>query len=277
MIVLLSLTVNQKVAQDEYAVTYNKYTQTFGDKIYDQGSYTVKVGDDFIKFKRTLQNLIVGDIFCMSRDKIILELEVAIQYELNAHSIVPFILKQFSNYDAYIYFLQKIAKSTISNVCANFDAEQYYNLRTQIDTAMFNQLKIDINTTVGSTIEFFQLVDIIFPIQYASIIVAKQNIQQNINTARNQRDSSITAANTTLFQAQLSADVIIANSNYTAQVTINNAYAFQNITLTKWDQRTFGFNYTKNRLDLNQSEFIDYLKSELLRSSPDSYVQLPGI
>lgn len=277
MIVLLALTVNQKVGQDEYGIRYNRYTMHLDNQVYTQGSFTIGVGDRFIKFKRTLQNLDIGDIFCMSHDKIILELDVAIQYELDQHSLISFILKQYGDIDTYIYFLQQVAKSTISNVCTGFDAEQYYNQRSLIDQAMFNQLRVDINDTIGATIEFFQLVNIVFPEQYAAIIVEKQNIQQNINTALNQRDSSIISANTTLFQAQLNAEAIVTNANYTASVNLNRAFAFQNITITQWNQRASAFRSIKDRLNLNQTEFIGYLESELMRSAIGSYIQLPGV
>jgi regulator of protease activity HflC (stomatin/prohibitin superfamily) len=270
-IVLLSVTVNQAVAQNEYVVGYNNYTQEF-TKIYSQGKYTIDVGELFIPFTRTVQEF-NSDIDCLTQDKVEITLTFAIQYQYQEDYLIPIILQKFGNNKNYKNWFQASVYSSIQESSLKFNAIDYYSQRGTVDSTMYNDLVVNINKLVlddsnmGTLINFFQLVNIKFPTSFSTIIQQKQNIQQSELTATNNRTSLITNANTQLLEAQRTADIIILNANYSAIININEAEALANVELQKWTNRAIAYSQAKDNLNFNASQMVQYLKSENLRNS----------
>ena len=80
MIVLLSMNTLQEVKQNEFAVEYNTYTCHF-NKVLSQGKYTTQVGTKFFHFGRTLKDLNLGVIECMTADQVLVKLDVNMQIQ----------------------------------------------------------------------------------------------------------------------------------------------------------------------------------------------------
>ena len=81
MITLLALSVNRQVEQDEYAVQYYVHTKSFGP-LLEQGKHTTKVDTKFFIFPRTVYDLGIPTITCLSSDKIEIDLTVDVQAAL---------------------------------------------------------------------------------------------------------------------------------------------------------------------------------------------------
>lgn len=266
MIVLLSLTVNKPVNQNEYAVSYNIYTTKLGP-VYSQGKYTLSVGDKLYKFERTLQDF-NKDITCLTIDKVLITISSSTQFQYQKESLIPIIMKQFTDDKIYKDFLHNLIISSISNTCSKFTAENYYTERAIIDQQIYSNLITDIDhLDIGTNIQFFQLVNIIFPTTFSQIIQQKQNIGQMELTAINNRESLITNANTELLKAQRTADINIINANNTALIILNKAKIDSEIASNLWQQRGYIYKNILISLNFNHSQLIDYLKSENLRNS----------
>jgi len=266
-IVLISVTVNKRVEQDEFGVIYNQYSRNFG-AIREQGVYTVNVGDDFIKFKRTLKDVDIDQINCITKDKIVISLTISAQYQYNQNDLIPIVLQQFDNAVTFELFLDNIVSNIILRQCGLYNAENYYTDRGNIYNNMYDALLFEINNnTFGSTIEFFQLKNIDFPDSFALAITTKQLTIQNKITTLNDRATQLINANTTLMQSQRYADVAIINATTKSNININQADISYNITLNQWIQRANTLNTIKTNLALNNTQLLDYLKSEIIRIS----------
>jgi len=266
-IILPALTVNKTVNQSEVCVTYNSFTKQFGSKIYTQGSYTLNVGDSYKCFQRTIQSLDKLATFdCLSNDKVKINIDMSIQYQIMIDEIVN-IFMLFDTDENYVSFLNMIVSSSISNICSQYTAEQFYNIRSIIDSVIQQNL-IDIfkSTYVMATLEQYQLINIDFPTEYINAISAKQNTQQKINTALNQRNSSITNAQTKITLMEQSALVIINNATLKSQININNANNIYNITFTKLKSQADGYFTTMTNLGINGSELIKYIETTLYQT-----------
>ncbi len=273
-IVLLAVTVNKRVEQDEFGVIYNDFTKQFG-KIYDQGVYAYGVGDKFIKFKRTLKDVDIDQINCITKDKIVIGLTISAQYQYNRDDLIPVVLQNFNNGDGYESFLSNIVRNIILRQCGLYDAESYYTDRGNIYNNMYDSLlnEINNNTNIGSnynlgaTIEFFQLKNIDFPDTFAQAITSKQLVMQNKITKLNDRTTQLILANTTLLQNQRQADIILINSNTQANINMNQAQTSYDVIVNQWNLRSNTYKSIIDNLKLNQSQFIEYLKSEAIRNS----------
>lgn len=265
LIVLLSLTV-KNVKQTDYAVGYDNYTMAF-TKVYTQGQYVTKVGETLIVLPRTLQEFSTS-LLCLTSDKVLVTLDVAMQFQYEKSELINTILKKFNGKKNYNKFIENRATSSIMDTCLQYTAEQYYTERSNIDIQMYNNLvKIVNNKHIGSNIEFFQLVNIEFPQSFSNVVTQKQNVQQDALTATNNRQSILTNAYTVLYEAQRIASITLINANNTATININKAMTNAGAQQELWNKRAYAYSYTANILGLNGSEIIDYIENDNIRNS----------
>jgi hypothetical protein len=236
--------------------------------VKEQGAYTTGVGVDFIQFQRTLHDLPVSSITCLSKDKVVLDLHVKVQIRYERSALIPLILRQYGTRKNHEVFLEHIATAILVDKCLEYDAEQYYTMRSEVDAMMFQELVLGMNNhDFGAEVEFFQLINIQLPSELAYIIEKKQNIAQEIITATNDRENQLIKADTAYLQAEQQAQVILINANNTAAITTNRADTRQAIVQTEWENRAAAYDAVITALGLDAESFIAYLKSEIARSA----------
>jgi regulator of protease activity HflC (stomatin/prohibitin superfamily) len=265
MIVLLSVTV-KTVEQSDYAVGYDNYTMEF-TKVYTQGKYVTKVREYLIKLPRTLQEY-GSTITCLTKDKVLVNLEFTMQFQYNRDTLESIILRNFEGKVKYNTFLENRVLSSLMDTCLKYEAEEYYTSRGQIDIDMYGDLtKIINDKNLGSTVEFFQLVNIGFPKDFSDVITKKQTVQQEALTATNDRQSILTNAQTSLYEAERTASITLINANNTALIILNKALADSEAQSELWQQRSFGYGHTQTILELNGTEMIDYIETDNVKKS----------
>ena len=265
MIILLSLTVKD-VEQTEYAVGYDNYTMKFTE-IYTQGRYVTKVGEYLIKLPRTLQEY-KSELTCLTKDKVLIKLDVAMQYQYDKKELIRIVLRQFNGEKKYNTFIKNRVTSSILDTCLKYNAEEYYTIRGMIDISIYNELiKVINDDQIGSKVEFFQLVNIGFPQKFSDAITKKQTIQQEALTATNDRQSILTNARTKLYEAQRKASIILINANNTAFINLNKAYADASAQEELWNKRAYAYNYTAHILKLNSTQIINYIEADNVKKS----------
>lgn len=267
--------VNYKVEQNEYAVIGNSLTMQFHTDILSQGVYILAPGDYLIKFKRTLQGIELGDLECLTRDEVMLSIHVSTQFQYIKDQIIPVILKQFDDDDKYKDFLWASMRSSILGTCLEFTALEYYEERTNVDTKIYTDLIANINgKNMGSTIEFFQLVDIKYPQSYIDILHEKQNVKQDLITAENNRATALINANTALMEAERQAKVNIVNAQNYYDMTVYSAKAQESATTDLWNNRAITYSNVVSDLNLTPQLLIEYVKSDVARTSSSLYSNL---
>jgi regulator of protease activity HflC (stomatin/prohibitin superfamily) len=255
------------VEQEEYAVALNSYTMQFRDQVYSQGTFILSPGDTFIRFKRTVQSIELGEIDCLTKDEVLIDIEVSAQFQYIKDDLIPYVMKQFGDDEHYKDFLVSIMRSTILNSCLEFTALDYYEMRTVVDAEMFKSLVRAMNTGLGCTIEYFQLVDIKYPSEYISTLHKKQNIKQDLITAENHRSTEVIGATTTKLEAQRTANINLINAYNARNITMYSATTQRQAIVSQWVNRGSYFKHVMHDLKLSFSQFIEYLKSDVVRSS----------
>jgi hypothetical protein len=276
LIFIFTLPLNfQKVEQDEYAIEYNTITNKFYNKVLTQGIYLKPLNIEFYKFKRTLQNIEVDGLDCMSRDKVIVKLHVILQIQYYSESLKNIILTQYSDDSNYKDLINSLTYSTILNSCLYWSVEQYYMDRSKIDNMMFNQLVSNINiSSIGSQVIFFQLVDIKFPDSYSNLIKEKQNIEQNKQTALNDRINKITQVQTEIIVSKKNAQINLINANMSSNIIVNKANLMKEQISNFWNYRTNYLKQVADELNLNPVELLSYLKQEKISQTQNIFVNI---
>jgi regulator of protease activity HflC (stomatin/prohibitin superfamily) len=265
----------QQVEQDEYAIKYNIFTNNFDDSVLTQGIYFMPFSFEFYKFKRTLQNIELNELNCMTRDKVILKLHVMLQIQYYPNTLKDTLLKQFLNDQNYKELINSIAYSTILNSCLYWSVEQYYMERSQIDTMMYDQLFSNINMlNVKSKVIFFQLVNIKFPESYSNLIKEKQNIEQNKQTALNDRTNKITQAQTEIIISKKNAMINLINANMSSNIILNKANLDSKQIIIFWNLRTNYLKHVSNELELNPIDLLNYFKQEKISTTQNIIVNI---
>jgi regulator of protease activity HflC (stomatin/prohibitin superfamily) len=273
MISILALYISYPVEQSEYAVGYDTYNMEF-TKIYEQGKYPIRVGEEMIIIQRTLQDF-NKDLTCMTKDKILINLSIGLQYQYHKDDLIYKILKEFSSIDNFNGFLFDRMTSSIINSCLAYEAEEYYTERSVIDRHIYNGLVAHINDyNLGATVGFFQLINIQFPVEISNAIAEKQNIDQEALTAQNERASKLTEANTALYEMQRLANIQIINAYASANITQNQAQSNSQIQQVLWENRAYTYSHANHVLGLNSTQLIDYIQSDLISKSDNLLTNL---
>ncbi len=68
------------------------------------------------------QDLRLGEMQCLTKDQVLITLDVNMQVQYYRDKLIPMVLEQFSNNTNYKDFLEALAKSAILNTCLLFSS-----------------------------------------------------------------------------------------------------------------------------------------------------------
>lgn len=272
MIVLLALCVNRDVTQTQYAIGYDTYNMEF-TKIYEQGKHVTRVGEHWTIVQRTLQEMQKNNEECLTKDKVLVDLTLTLQFEYQKDSLIPVLKRLFKDDNNYKQAINNAVLSSVRETCVKFNAEDFYDQRSIIDQQMFSDVRQNVNNATingkkfGTNVEFFQLVNIGFPPTFSALIETKQQTEQQAQTAINDRESILTQAETGLLEAEREADIIIINANNTATININAARTNATVETEKWGYRAFTYGHVQRTLGFNGTDTIGYIETENIQKA----------
>lgn len=265
-IVMLSLYVNHKIAQSEIGIINDSYSgKLLGP--YQQGSYTLKPGQQLIKLSKVYTSR-TYNVNCLSKDQLSINLSISMQYLYSSDYILSFMFKKFSNEGEYLSLFEDIFWRSYILVCAHYDAEEYYTSRSIIEHDMYNILINSSNTIgIGMDIKSLQLNNIAFPTKFSTAITQKQLSNQNITSNTNARTGALTTAQTKLLQAEQTALTIAINANSTANIIIRNAKSLYDNNIQKWNSIGIGLSSVLSSLNNNVTALLKYLQYQTIQKS----------
>lgn len=269
VIFLLGSSFYFPVEQKEYGVVANSFTMQFDNNVLTQGTtWFLAPFSYLILFTRTMQNIEVGELDCMTGDSVMLKLHVAVQFQYDSsQSLVPIVLKQFGGDLHHKDMLKANIRSTILNTCLQFDTIEYYEMRAKADDTMRQNLEQSINSKLGSTVKFFQLLDIKYPDDYMTALHDKQNVHQALMTAQNDRNTEIINANTQLKENAVSSNINRIIAHNTANITNYNAGIQESMILADWQAKADYYLNIKNSVKLTNTQLLNYMKDDVRKSS----------
>ncbi len=276
----LVLSVNFKVAQNEYAVKIHKFTKAIDNDVLDQGTYNIVLGEELVYFTSTIQSLNyhLADntgLECFSRDGMKVFVDLTVQYLYQKEKIIPQILRNFKDEGNYMNMFKAIITSSLYKACALFDSEQYYTSRQDVENEFALVLKNEtFDSQIGIVVGLVQMKNIDFPSQFDEVILLKQQLVSQIPTELASRTSALINANTTAINAVQTAQQNMIRAQNTKNIVIAQANATADVIKTQFAERAKSFLNVMTNLKLNSSGFVDYITSEILRLAKVPYVQL---
>lgn len=266
-IILLGMNVNKKIDQSEVAIFINNYTANIRGP-FEQGTYTTYPGDTIVIFQRVYQQQDYTSISCLTKDQLSIQLSISYQFQYDIQNIIPVIIQKFNTESFYLDFVSNVFWESYTDVCSNYNAEDYYTNRSLIEATIYdNFLGAVNNLSLGMDIKALQLTHVDFPCQFSDIITNKQITTQNIITNTNARQGLLTQAQTNLLTAMQQARINLITANNTAAVNIFNADTNYAVVYNKWDQYGIGLKFVLDTFNGNLTSFFNYLEYNILQNS----------
>jgi len=187
-------------------------------------------------------------------------------------------VKKYRDFKKWGTIVEAAGNSAIQNSCSAFNITDFQSLRNLIQIDMFDELKLKLEGSTGSTNEThdgvfaraiaLQLKNVELPIEYKAGVSDKQSAKEDINLAKNQRKQELTKANTLLLAAQEETQKILEKAANDANVTLTEAEL-------KAQQTTFSFQREKETIvqamdnfNLTTNGVLSYLANQLYAKAP---------
>lgn len=263
--------VNKNVAQNEYGVVFNGYTMDIKKEVLDQGKYALKFGEYMKTYPATIQYASFENdnrIVCFTSDGMNVMIDIVVQYAYDKTKLIPVMLYDFDNEENYIAYYRANLHASIFASCANFNSDDYYTFRQAVEDNMFKNVIENINSSgIGINVILLQLTNVDFPSEFDEAIEKKQIEIAQLQIQKNNRTSLLIAANTTFIQGQQQAQRIMNQADNTVKIVMARANSVSNVIKNRYYALGDAFAETMINLQLNSTEFLNYLQTEVMRTA----------
>ena len=179
----------------------------------------------FIKFPSTQISADINDATCVSKDGLRVKFGVSFQYQLPMEWVKPVVVK-YRDMDKWGSIVYAAGMSAVQHSCSKYDISNFQNKRGIIQSEMESKLRIKLEGPDGdgaggvyARAVSLQLTNVELPEEYREAVSEKQQADEDIELAKNQRTQETTKANTELLAAKEEAKKI--NHGHKREVIIS--------------------------------------------------------
>ena len=208
--VLLGTSIHQLSASQE-GIWYNKLTKKLGP-VETQGLHSGPPFSTLITFPAVYEPLNLS-VTCVTNDGLFVTLNASFQYLPQLDALIS-IAKRFHDKNNYQTVVQTAAEAAIHETCSLFQISDFQFGRPLIQTSLSSVLE-EYLQEVNATSLAAQLVNVGVPDDWNSAVYMKQQSQQDINLAENQRAQAI-------YQAQNNMSLALQDATITLQTAQAN-------------------------------------------------------
>ena len=196
------------LSYNEVGLNYSAWFKTIEDKTYTHGIQFIGLGHSFqrydikvntVEFSRA-PDATMPMIKCRTKDGLELDLEISLQYRVDPDQIFKIYMKYGTEEKA---ILTRIVLDVISETSTQYTSNDFFTKRSEIQTAMFNDLKTKILELTYHEVVFFQLRSLSLPSAYENEIEITEVKGQDILKAQAEQVRDYVYFNTTVAVAEL--------------------------------------------------------------------------
>jgi len=234
------------------------------------GLFTGPPGFRFVKFPSTFVTVDLNDRFCVSRDGLIVKLDVTFQYQMIAENMFPAV-ERYRDFVQWGEIVEVAGLSAVHHSCSAFQISNFQNKRGEIQAKMEDNLRIKLEGNETKGIEgvyaqaiSLQLRNIQLPQEYSDAVRDKQSAEEDIALAKNQRQQETTKASTALLRANEEARKILDTANNDVEILLTEARLAAEETTFAFEQEAVTIVDVKESLKLSTNGVLAYLANGLL-------------
>jgi hypothetical protein len=245
------------------AFPYDKVSRNIG-QLTEPGKYLFTPAVELFTFTRKfIPNKI--ELQCLSADGLYINLDVTQQYQLNKNELKE-VLFTFGDQITLGDYIDVIAQDTIRDVCALFNAEEFFTKRGEVEQGIISNLTFTVdNANAYVTSGFVQLTNIALPNELLNSIQDKQLALEDVDVAENERNQVLIEIDTELREAEFDAEIKRVDAEAGANAIIVSANQFAESRSVEWTERANAFSIDINALNINGANYVnEYLYPRLI-------------
>lgn len=256
------------ISPNEVGLVYDKNVQHIElDKVYSSGRYLVGLGRGFIKFPTTYQLLRFGsnfpsktggDVVARSKDGLVVNLEVAVQYRLST-TIEDLGRLYYTFGTDYEQVYGRMVLSVVRDVASRHTVFDFWSTRPEIS----EEMRVELNKAFNDVYAYcaaFELANVEVSQDFANAITDTQVAFQDIQQASYEQSVARVRASATVDVANQVAVILAATANATAQVTFTNAKTEADSLTYRIDQQVDSLSTLARSFNISSPEtLLDYL------------------
>jgi len=270
--VLLGTSI-RKVEQNTLAIPYCTISRSVGD-VLDDGLYNFCPDVELFTYDR---KFIDNDLRlnCLTMDGLVMTLDVTVQYQLLKDELID-VFYEFGRQESLDTYIDTIAKSTIRDVCALYNGNDFYNKRGIIEQNIISNVTLSVDRANAHVITgFIQLKNIALPTQLQEAINGKQLALEDVDVAKNERQQALIDLETQKLQAIENLKIKELQARAAGDAVIINAREKAEARMTTWKERTAAIITNKNALGITPEKYADeYLFPRLNADTLDRDTQI---
>ena len=226
-----------------------------------------------MKFASTYINEDIANT-CVSRDGLRVGFELSFQYQMTEENLYPAVIR-YRDFYKWAEVVESAGRSAIQHACSEFNIASFQNQRGFVQTRMFENIKLKLEgdptkaddfgvyaKAVSSQLRFLRL-----PSEYQQAVSAKQEAEEDIVFAINQRKQNITQSETELLLAELEAQKILESAANDAELMIMEAKLAAQETLYAYEQEAAILLDIKDSLGLTTEALLAYTATMLIEET----------
>lgn len=260
-----------KVDETSYGVQYNIHKKQLDDAAKSGGLFIGPPGYKFIKFPSTFITVDLNERTCVSRDGLLVVVDVTFQYRMTEENVLPAIQK-YRDFDKWATVVEAAGLSAIHHSCSNYVIAEFQNKRGEIQTNMEENVRIKLEGDpkdalkegVFAKVVALQLQNIDLPKEYNAAVQEKQSAEEDIALAQNERKQETTKADTELLRSVEEARKIKDTAKNEAEVLLTEARLKAEETTFAFQKEAETIAEVKSALNLTTEGVLAYLYNTLL-------------
>lgn len=219
----------KRVSTTEYGISYTKYSKQLADAAKSGGLFSGPPGFQFIKFPSLYITAELPTSTCVAKDGLRVKYDVTFQYQMPEKWLLPAILK-YKDFEGWAKVVEFAGNSAVQHACSLFNISNFQNKRGVIQARMEELLDLKLAGVDGTGSDgvfasavSLQLKNVDLPDEYTNAVSEKQQAEEGIDLARNQRLQETTKASTELLSAREEAKKINNTAVTEAELLLTEA------------------------------------------------------
>eukprot|EP00562_Extubocellulus_spinifer_P009969 CAMPEP_0178496186 /NCGR_PEP_ID=MMETSP0696-20121128/13973_1 /TAXON_ID=265572 /ORGANISM="Extubocellulus spinifer, Strain CCMP396" /LENGTH=340 /DNA_ID=CAMNT_0020124433 /DNA_START=792 /DNA_END=1814 /DNA_ORIENTATION=+ len=265
----------KKVGSTEYGVSYTKYSKKLAEAAKSGGLYSGPPGFSFIKFPSLYITEDLDESTCVSKDGLRVRYLVTFQYQMPQKWLQSAIQK-YRNFENWARIVAAAGDSAVQHTCSLFEVSNFQNKRGIIQSTMEENLALKLEGTDGTGGDgvyakaiSLQLKNVDLPDAYREAVSEKQQANEDIALAKNQRTQETTKAGTELLSAAEEAKKINNTAINDADVKLTEARLRADEISFSYETEANVLSQVKADLGLTTQGLLAYMANRLYAEAPN--------
>ncbi len=265
-----------RIEHNEVGLIYDTFTNHLDSELIQEGRTYTLPDNKAIKYKTSAQKINLNKIACISKDGIRIVFTAEVRFIVVENKVYDITL-DFKDEKGLLNYIKKVTRAAIRDTCGIFQSEDFYIRREAVD-AELELIIDDMYEFSGGYVTRFssQLKNIALPKELQDAIESKQNKEQQILRAVEERKGAFTDANNKLSYAYIEGRELIIRAEADAQVTVDVALVNSEAILERWAQRGIEIESYFEEYGGTPEDLVRHLERTIMANSPDTVYVISG-